>query len=878
MPHRPSTSLDKLTGALRFLQGLVAVLTLTAVGVLTFHQYEGRLAPSVPGLRRPAAQPFVDLTSGWEYALAPDGGKADNSVEGASLHWEPFDPASPSDFGDKIEGHYWLRRAFDSAPPLTSPSLVLGLVASYHRTFLNGKFIGGSDYWEHVAHYPIDPSLLHGDRPNWIVVKAHTRKVLRPGILKLDHIGLGIGEYGEIQRAIQNDTMEFFVLRTVYLVITFLTSLLCLFYWAFRRERKYLVYFSLYLMSGTALLLYYNFYVITALDYAFYHYLKTFALGGAAFILGSAFACLFGVKLWETAANFLGGAYLLTTFLVLVPGEHTVTQFVSRWEGSFKVAVWALGAWLIPALGLLGKEVWTTVREKRRIGHKIVYGSILCLSAGFTLVLLLQNAEWIGHKGSLYNSMVTRVGVSHSFLFSLVLLVMTSLEHIRAGKRLEFELEKDRFNLDLVRDLALADDMNGMVHIILEKMCRLVGCERATLYLVENETKNRFLEASYIFGDKSATKLVQRILSPERGLIGKVIASRKPVLVTGAEDLPDSEGRDYKTKSCLLVPLVLEKQFVGILTVADPKDGRPLTRRHLDTVSAICKDLVLVAKIVRLEGNLKRQIDGIIAALAKMIEKRDPYTEFHSQGVMYVTERIAEAVGRNTSLDLRIAALLHDVGKVFVPARVLNKPGPLNERERDYIQKHSRWSSDILRAIPGFEEIAQWAGLHHESIDGKGYPYGLTEDLIPVEAQIISLADFVDALATNRAYRPKFDYSQIESMLREGAVKRRFDPGLVEGAIQVVKSADFRKLYSERGLSYRPEGTVDQATFEYYLEPFAEFAVTLEELNAFMEKQGRELSPQILQGTVATIRKIGEELTRLAGHVGRKVKEGRSVA
>ena len=564
-------------------------------------------------------------------------------------------------------------------------------------------------------------------------------------------------------------------------------------------------------------------------------------------------------------------------FLALVPGEHTVAEYHSRWLLCFRAAACVLSLWLLPAMVLYLREGWLAVREHRFLGHKMVYGAIVCLSGVFTLLLLLQNADWVGESDSIMRRIVTQVGVSHSFLFSLVLLAMTSLEHIRAGKRLEFELEKDRFNLELVRDLAMADDINSMVHIILEKMCRLVGCERSTLYLVENEAKNRFLEASFIYGDHSATKLVQKIISPDRGLIGQAMATRKPILVTGAEDLPDSGGHAYKTKSCLVVPLILEKQFVGVLTVADRTDGKPFNTGHLDTVSAICKDLVLICKIVRLEGNLKRQLDGIIAALAKMIEKRDPYTEFHSQGVMYVAERIAHEMGREVSIDLRIAALLHDVGKIFVPIRVLNKPGPLNARERAFIEKHSRWSSEILRAIPGFEEISQWAGLHHESIDGKGYPYGLTEDLIPVEAQIISLADFVDALATNRAYRPKFEFAKIESMLQEGADARRFDPTLVEAALKVVKSADFRKLYSERGLSYKPDGTRDQATFDFYLEPFAEFAVTLEELNEFLGNRGRELSPEMIQGTVSTIRRLGEGLTELAAHLAKLKKDaGRS--
>jgi len=139
-----------------------------------------------------------------------------------------------------------------------------------------------------------------------------------------------------------------------------------------------------------------------------------------------------------------------------------------------------------------------------------------------------------------------------------------------------------------------------------------------------------------------------------------------------------------------------------------------------------------------------------------------------------------------------------------------------------------------------------------------------------VEAQIISVADFIDALATNRAYRPKFPYEKVESMLKEKGEKGHFNTQLVEAGIEMIRSPEFRKLYSEKGTYFKPDTlTGEQAALEYYLEPFEEFTSGIREFCEYLRDQKKELPLTKLSSALSAIRRLGIGLAQLAEQVGK---------
>jgi len=171
---------------------------------------------------------------------------------------------------------------------------------------------------------------------------------------------------------------------------------------------------------------------------------------------------------------------------------------------------------------------------------------------------------------------------------------------------------------------------------------------------------------------------------------------------------------------------------------------------------------------------------GSIRMLAAAIDEKDPYTRGHSGRVARYSTIIGHGMGMNVEdLDrLRIAALLHDVGKIGVDDRVLKKPGKLTDEEFDLMKQHTIKGANIMRPVGQLKDVLPGIELHHERMDGKGYPYGLPAEQIPLMARIIAVADTLDAITTNRPYQSAMDLDFALERIRSLAISR-FDPAVV---------------------------------------------------------------------------------------------------
>ena len=158
----------------------------------------------------------------------------------------------------------------------------------------------------------------------------------------------------------------------------------------------------------------------------------------------------------------------------------------------------------------------------------------------------------------------------------------------------------------------------------------------------------------------------------------------------------------------------------------------------------------------------------MVAPIVLAMEMRDPYTAGHQSRVAEIAVAIGKEMGwpEGRLQGLRVAAQVHDIGKISIPAEILTKPGKLNEGERAMINGHSETGYTILKDIPFAWPIAEIVRQHHEKLDGSGYPRGLKADEILPEAKILTVADIVEAMASYRPYRPgiklKIVLEQIE--------------------------------------------------------------------------------------------------------------------
>lgn len=149
------------------------------------------------------------------------------------------------------------------------------------------------------------------------------------------------------------------------------------------------------------------------------------------------------------------------------------------------------------------------------------------------------------------------------------------------------------------------------------------------------------------------------------------------------------------------------------------------------------------------------RLDSIASAFGQVVDAKSPYTYGHSTRVAQVAAAVADELGLEPSRRrwLRRGALLHDLGKLGVSNSILDKPGALDAREWEQMRAHARYTEEILSRIGVFRELAQVAGAHHERLDGKGYPYGLTAERIALETRVITVADIFDAITAARPYR-----------------------------------------------------------------------------------------------------------------------------
>jgi len=190
----------------------------------------------------------------------------------------------------------------------------------------------------------------------------------------------------------------------------------------------------------------------------------------------------------------------------------------------------------------------------------------------------------------------------------------------------------------------------------------------------------------------------------------------------------------------------------------------------------------------------------VISTIASMIEAKDSYTKGHSVRVAEYSAMLAEELGWSEEAvqNLKYVALLHDIGKVGIPDRVLNKPGKLTESEFNIIKSHTTIAGDILRDIQTITDVDAGAKYHHERYDGKGYPCGLVGEHIPEVARIIGIADAYDAMNSKRVYRESLPFDIIRDEIEKGR-GAQFDPRFTDVFLKLMDEGKIQYDFSDEG-------------------------------------------------------------------------------
>ncbi len=195
----------------------------------------------------------------------------------------------------------------------------------------------------------------------------------------------------------------------------------------------------------------------------------------------------------------------------------------------------------------------------------------------------------------------------------------------------------------------------------------------------------------------------------------------------------------------------------------------------------------MAEKLKQSRDNLQVVLEGTIEAIGNISEVRDPYTAGHQKAVAKLASAIAKEMGlpEKKIEGLQVAAILHDIGKIAIPAEILSKPTTLSEIERGFLKDHPKTAYAILKTVKFPWPVCRIVLQHHERLDGSGYPEGLRGDEINMEARILAVADVVDAMTSHRPYRPALG---IDKAIEEITQKRGilYDPVVVDACVKVL--------------------------------------------------------------------------------------------
>ena len=262
-------------------------------------------------------------------------------------------------------------------------------------------------------------------------------------------------------------------------------------------------------------------------------------------------------------------------------------------------------------------------------------------------------------------------------------------------------------------------------------------------------------------------------------------------------NLPGGDAPDAGPVWFMAVPVLFRSEFWGFLGFSFEGNEIPLRPDEADVLRAAAYNLA--ASVIRWESEqevllgyekLQNTFNDVIRTMGQIVGKKDPYTIEHQERVALIAMKIGAAMGLDGERveGLRIAGLVHDVGKVEIPSEILSKPGRLSPLEFELIKTHAESSYDILREIDFPWPVAEIARQHHEKYDGSGYPRGLSGEDILLEARILTVADVVEAMASHRPYRPSLGLEAARGEIEKNS-GILYDPGVVRACVAVLESS-----------------------------------------------------------------------------------------
>ena len=344
---------------------------------------------------------------------------------------------------------------------------------------------------------------------------------------------------------------------------------------------------------------------------------------------------------------------------------------------------------------------------------------------------------------------------------------------------------------DTIKITGSSLDLKEVLSSVFINTIKTLKAEDGSLMLIDPEDKVLTIKEAYGLEEDIIKKT--RIKLGE-GIAGLVAQKGEPLIISGRLNSPQIKRKGkYEGINSICAPLKTKKGVIGIINLNRKVDAEPFTEDDLKLLSTIAHEAATVIERVSLYQELHKTYLSTINAIAKIVEIRDPYTAGHQKRVAKLVCAIAEEMSlpQDKTEGLYAAGILHDIGKMNVPAEILSKPGRLSEIELGLIKTHPQAGSDIIKEMEFPWAVSLIVLQHHERLNGSVYPQGLKGEDILMEAKIIGVADVVEAMSSHRPYRPALG---IDKVLEEISQNRGilYDREVVDACLKLFKEKGFK--------------------------------------------------------------------------------------
>jgi putative nucleotidyltransferase with HDIG domain len=341
------------------------------------------------------------------------------------------------------------------------------------------------------------------------------------------------------------------------------------------------------------------------------------------------------------------------------------------------------------------------------------------------------------------------------------------------------------------------EDLEQLFEYIMDAIFQICSADRSILIMHDED----FDSLEPVVLRKDTNSPVDQRQSISYTIVNEVVEKGISILTFDAQKDERFSGGESVVlggiRSVMCVPVQTRNRILGAIYIDTIGQPGKFTENELELLAAIGKQAGIAIQRAKLLDDLVESYYSTVRTLVAAVDAKDSYTRGHSERVTAYAIALGQVLGLGEDIldTLRLASLLHDIGKIGVPESVLNKPGSLTDKEWQIIRRHPEVGAAIVKNIKG-QDVKIITGIirhHHENFDGSGYPDHLAGEDIPFLARILRVADSYDAMTTKRSYRGARTKRKVVSELRKGC-NSQYDPAAAEAMLDLIKAGQVTPL------------------------------------------------------------------------------------